>query len=221
MLIVLPPWFTTKINNPDELSQHHMLVHLTEDALRALGRLACTTPERLARALPAFGATDNCGPFRATTACHRCTARCGVGQPVPVHLPVHLKLCPRHGVWLSDTGQPLDVTACPEIITAQHRANRLLRRYTPQQLVLAHEAALTAIPSWPTSQAAIPHHWRHRLLTLQTTNQHRSLGTEHDAYTRAVRYPDAIALAAETLSIHENEQDPMTKSTKPAITQQL
>lgn len=82
-------------------------------------------------------------------------------------------------------------------------------------------SALTAIPSWPMSQAAIPHHWRHRLLTLQTTNQHRDLGTEHDAYTRAARYPDAIALAAETFSIRENEQDPMTKSTKAAITQQL
>lgn len=90
---------------------------------------------------------------------HAAAARRGVTEPVPVHLPVHLKLCTRHGIWLSDTGQPnLDVTACPEIITGQHRANRLLRRYTPQQVVLAHEVALAAIPPWPATPADIPLH---------------------------------------------------------------
>jgi hypothetical protein len=119
VLAVLPTWFTTKINNPDELAQHHMLAPATTDALSALARLARTTPQHLAGALPAFGATHTHGPVRATTACRCCTARRGVTEPVPVHLPVHLKLCTRHGIWLSDTGQPnLDVTACPEIITA-------------------------------------------------------------------------------------------------------
>ena len=161
VLAVLPSWFSTKINNPDELSQHHMLVPGTDDALSALARLVRSTPQRIAQALPAFGATHTSGPVRATTACHRCTARRGVGEPVPVHLPVHLKVCTRHGIWLSDTGQPnLDVTACPDIITAQQRADRLLRRCTPAQLVLAHEAALAAIPPWPATQATIPLHWR-------------------------------------------------------------
>ena len=50
----------------------------------------------------------------------------------PVHRPIHDRICARHRVWLSDHGQPvLDVTACPDIIAAQHCANRLLRRYTP------------------------------------------------------------------------------------------
>jgi hypothetical protein len=68
-------------------------------------------------------------------------------QVVPAHLPVHDKVCTRHGIWLSDHGQPLlDVTACPEIITAQHRTNRLLRRCTPQHLTPAHQAATKSHP---------------------------------------------------------------------------
>lgn len=119
---------------------------------------------------------------------------------VPVHLPVHDKVCTRHGIWLSDADQPhLDLAACPEIITAQHRANRLLRRYTAQQLTLAYQAAARTIPAWPASPADIPFHWRHRLLILQTINHHRGIPTDHDPYTHAAIYPDAITLATGTL----------------------
>jgi hypothetical protein len=98
VLAVLPTWFTTKINNPDERAQHHMLAPATTDALHALARLTGTRPAGLARALPAFGTTDTHSPVRATTACHRCTARRGILQPVPVHLPAHHKVCTRHGI---------------------------------------------------------------------------------------------------------------------------
>ncbi|WP_432830762.1 TniQ family protein [Dactylosporangium sp. CA-092794] len=203
VLAVLPTWFTTKTNNPDERAQHHMLAPATTDALHALARLTSTTPAGLARALPAFGTTDTHGPVRATTACHRCTARRGILQPVPVHLPAHHKICTRHGIWLSDTSQAhLDLAACPEIITAQHRANRLLRRHTPQQLLLTYQAAAKSIPPWPTSPAAIPLHWRHRLLTLQTANHRYGTPTDHDAYIHAAIYPDAITLAAAELNPH-------------------
>lgn len=214
VLAVLPAWFTTKTNNPDERVQHHMLAPATTDALHALARLTSTTPAGLARALPAFG-TDTHGPVRATTACHRCTARRGIHQAVPAHLPVHDKVCTRHGIWLSDHGQPLlDVTACPEIITAQHRANRLLQRCTPQQLTLAHQAATRAIPAWPASPSAIPLHWRHRHLTLQTTNHHRGVPTDHDSLTHAAIYPDAITFAAAILNprrTRANEEDPLAE----------
>jgi hypothetical protein len=194
VLAVLPAWFTTKTNNVDDRSRHHMLTPATTDALKALARLTGASPAGLARALPAFD-TDTHGPIRATTACHRCTARRGVLNPVPVHLPAHHKVCTRHGVWLSDIGQPhLDLAACPEIITAQHRTNRLMRRYTPQQLLLAYQAAAKSIPAWPTSPTAIPLHWRHRLLRLQTTNHRYGIATDHDDYIHAAIYPDAIAL---------------------------
>jgi hypothetical protein len=201
VLAVLPTWFTTKTNNPDERTQHHMLAPATTNALHAFAQLTSTTSAGLAHALPAFGSPDARGPVRATTACHRCTARRGIHQTVPAHLPVHDKVCTRHGIWLSDGDQPhLDVTACPEIITAQHRANRILRRCTPQQLTLAHQAASRAIPAWPASASAIRHHWRHRLLTLQTTNHHRGVPTGHDALTHAAIYPDAVILAAAILT---------------------
>lgn len=203
VLAVLPSWFSTKISNRDDRARHHMLIPATAEALDALARLTGTTPASLARALPAFGTADAHNPVRATTACRRCAARRGIHQPVPVHLPAHHKVCTRHGIWLSDAGQPqLDLAACPEIITAQHQASRLLRRCTPQELMLAHQAAAKVIPPWPPSPAAIPLHWRHRLLTLQTANHRYGTPTDLDAYTHAAIYPDAIALTAARLNPH-------------------
>jgi hypothetical protein len=201
VLAVLPSWFSTKTSNRDDRAQHHMLIPAAAEALHTLANLTTVTPTSLARALPAFGTASARTPVRATTACRRCTARRGIHQPVPVHLPAHHKACTRHGIWLSDTGQPqLDLATCPEIITAQHRANRLVRRYTPQQLMLAYQAAAKAVPPWPASPAVIPLHWRHRLLTLQTANHRYGTPTNHDAYTHAAIYPDAIALAATRLN---------------------
>jgi hypothetical protein len=191
-----------------------MLAPATTDALHALARLTSTTPAGLAHALPAFGDPNTHGPVRATSACHRCAARRGIHHAVPAHRPVHDKVCTRHGIWLSDHGQPLlDVTACPEIITAQHQANRLLRRYTPQQLTLAHQAATRAIPAWPVSPSAIPLHWRHRLLTLQTSNHHRGVPTDDDSLKHAAIYPDAVTFAAAILNrTRANEQDPLAET---------
>jgi hypothetical protein len=216
VLAVLPPWFSTKTSNPDDRAQHHMLIPAAGEALDALARLTGTAPASLARALPAFGTADPHSPVRATTACHRCAARHGIRQPVPVHLPAHRKVCTRHGIWLSDAGQPhLDLAACPEIITAQHRASQLLRRCTPQELMLAYQAAARAIPPWPASPAAIPLHWRHRLLTLQTANYRYGTPTGLDAYTHAAIYPDAIALTAAALNPRRPraiKQDPLANN---------
>lgn len=201
VLAVLPSWFTTKINNRDDRARHHMLAPATSEAMNSLARLAGTTPAGLAHALPAFSAADTNNPLRAATACHKCTAHRGVHEPIPVHQPVHHKVCTRHGVWLGDPGLPhLDVTACPEIITAQYRARRLLRRYTSHQLTLALVAATSTIPAWPASPDAIPLHWRHRLLILQTSNHSRDIPTDPEIYTNAAVYPDAIALAAAILN---------------------
>ena len=92
------------------------------------------------------------------------------------------------------------MTACPEIITAQYRAERLLRRHTSHQLTLALVAATSTIPAWPASPDAIPLHWRHRLLVLQTTNHSRDIPADPEIYTNAAIYPDAIALAAAILN---------------------
>jgi hypothetical protein len=216
VLTALPSWFSTKISNGDDRAQHHMLIPAAPEALHALARLTGATPASLARALPAFVAADPHSPVRATTACRRYAARHGICQPVPVHLPAHRKVCTHHGIWLSDAGQPqLDLAACPEIITAQHRASRLLRRCTPRELTLAYQAAARAVPPWPASPAAIPLHWRHRLLTLQTANHRHGTPTDHDAYTHAAIYPDAIAFTAAALNPRRPrtiKQDPPANS---------
>ncbi|MGI5243311.1 TniQ family protein [Dactylosporangium sp. CA-139066] len=114
ILTVLPTWFTTKANNPDERSQHHMLAPATTEALHALAHVTRTDHAGLARALPAFGSTGTRGPIRVATACPRCAARRGIHQTVPISLPVHDRVCTRHGVWRSDSDQPyLDVSATP------------------------------------------------------------------------------------------------------------
>ncbi len=66
--------------------------------------------------------------------------------------------------------------------------------------MLAYQAAAKAVPPWPASPAVIPLHWRHRLLTLQTANHRYGTPADHDAYTHAAIYPDAIALAAGRLN---------------------
>jgi hypothetical protein len=65
---------------------------------------------------------------------------------------------------------------------------------------LRNERGLAEKTVWPASPSAIPHHWRHRLLTLQTTNHHRGVPTDHDALTHAAIYPDAVTLAAAILT---------------------
>ncbi|MEU1439556.1 TniQ family protein [Streptomyces sp. NPDC005786] len=216
VLAVLPAWFSTKTNNLDDRAQHHMLAPAATQALHELARLTSTTPAGLAHALPAFGTDES--PVRATTACHRCSARLGIREPVPVHLPIHQRVCTRHGIWLSDLEEPhLDLAICPEITTAQHRANRLLRRFTPQQLTLAHQTAVEAVPPWPASPAAVPHHWRYRLLALQTHNHHRGISTDLDAYAHAAIYPDAIELATAALAKHPHDPARSTGENSPHL----
>ena len=114
VLAVLPSWFTTKINNPDDRARHHMLAPAASEAMNSLARLAGTTPPASPMRCRPSAPPNADNPLRATIACHKCTAHRGVHQPIPVHLPVHHKVCTRHGVWLGDPGLPhLDVTACP------------------------------------------------------------------------------------------------------------
>ncbi|GGK99393.1 hypothetical protein Ppa06_67480 [Planomonospora parontospora subsp. parontospora] len=201
VLAVLPTWFSTKVNNRNDRAQHHALVPETADALLALAHLTAITTTSLARALPAFRHNDEASPLRATTACRRCTARRGINERIAVHLPAHQKICTRHRIWLSDPGQPhLDLAACPEITIAQLRANRLLHRHKPQQLMLAYQAAIREVPPWPRSPASLPAHWRYRLLILQSTNHGKGTPDDHDAYIDAAKYPDAIALTAAMLT---------------------
>ncbi len=67
------------------------------------------------------------------------------------------------------------------------------------RLNLAQSATRAWEPTWPASPAAIPQHWRHRLLLLQTANQRSGPLPDSDAYMQAAIYPDIIAIAAAEL----------------------
>jgi len=198
VLAVLPPWFRTKIRNHDDRSQHHTLSAAAPQSLHALAWLTGRATDNLARALPAFGTGNPDDPVRATTACYKCAALGGISQPVPVHLPAHVKVCTRRGVWLSGGHQQQpDLTACPEIIAAQHRASRLRRHLTLQQLVLAHFTAARVI-SRRSASSASQSRWNERFRILHAANHHLSTAADLETLTQAAIYPDAIALAATT-----------------------
>jgi hypothetical protein len=89
--------------------------------------------------------------------------------------------------------------------------------------MLAYQAATKSIPPWPPSPAAIPLHWRHRLLALQTANHRDGVPTGYDAYTHAALYPDTIALAAPALNPRwprTIKQDPLANSPEPSRSHQ-
>lgn len=73
------------------------------------------------------------------------------------------------------------------------------RHHTPQQVTLAYATAVKAVPPWPASTTALPHHWRYRLLRLQTRNHYLGIQTDHDSFTHAAIYPDTVELAAQIL----------------------
>lgn len=75
-------------------------------------------------------------------------------------------------------------------------AENLRRPPPPQQVTLAYATAVKAIPPWPPSTAAIPHHWRYRL---QTRNHYLGIQTDHDSFTHAAIYTDTVELAAQIL----------------------
>ncbi len=97
----------------------------------------------------------------------------------------------------------LDLATCPEIIAAQHRAGRLLRRCTPQQLIFAQLAAtrhITGQASRDTSASIRPAaDWRRRARLLKDSNRHLDIPATRDELASAAIYPDAIALAVAAL----------------------
>ncbi len=82
-------------------------------------------------------------------ACHRCTARYGITEPVACHLPPHRTVCRRHRLWTgpsarSHAGQ-LDVSPFPEVLRAQRRHHHLAQLHHPWRLGDAAREATGAI----------------------------------------------------------------------------
>jgi hypothetical protein len=138
-------------------------------------------------ALPAFGGNSG-QPARAATAC-LCTAARRIQQPVPVNLPAHHQVCLLHGIWLSGPGTPqFSVSDCPDILAAERRARRLLRR-TAEQLIYARVRA-------HAGQAGSERMWKRRTTALIESNPRSVTESSPQALFLAAAYPEAIAAAA-------------------------
>jgi hypothetical protein len=104
-----------------------------------------------------------------------------------VHLPACHQVCLRHGIWLSGPGTPqFSVRNCPDILDAERRARRLLRRCTIEQLIYSTIQA-------PADQAG--HAWKPRTAALIESNPRPVTETSPQALFQAAAYPDAVAAA--------------------------
>ena len=197
ILEILPPWFRIRIRRHDDRWQHDKLAPWTGDALARLAVISGSSPQALHSALPAFG-TRSDHPARAATACRHCTAARRIPRPVPVHLPAHHQICLRHGIWLPEADAPqFSISACPDILAAEHRARRLLRHCTIEQLIYAKVQAAHAPwnPAQPTS-------WKHRLQALIDSNP--TTQSCPPAFLLAATYPETIATAAVEIRAGQN-----------------
>jgi len=194
----LPAWLTWKYASHRLLPRGASPAPEAAQSLRRLATLTGTPATAIGRALPVLGGGPH-GPARAITACRRCAAARGITQPVPVHRPAYEMACTRHGIWLSPPGLPqLDLSACPEIITAQHRARTLLRRCTPEQLIYAQVQAHELVTSQPPGREPSPGREK-RTQLLRKTNPGLNFPAETEL-TRAARYPDIITSSAAILA---------------------
>lgn len=161
------------------------------DMVQQLAAITGLPANGLARALPEFGLADN-DPHRPsylTTACRGCLAARGISHPVRVRLPRYQRLCTRHNIWISGTPQ-VDLTSCPEIITAQHKAIRLCRRYSPVQLLFAELTARSRLNDAPETEER-----SRRFHLLEDHNP----ALDPESLLDPATYPDTMAKAAEFL----------------------
>jgi len=203
LLDILPSWFRIKTRWHDDRWQHEQLTAWADNAAACLAVVSGSTITGIKNALPAFGGKRG-QPVRAVTACRLCTAAHRIQQPVPVHLPAHHQVCLRHEIWLSGPGTPqFSVRHCPDILDAERRARRLLRRSTIEQLIYSTIQA----PAEADEQS-----WKRRTMGLIESNCRPTAESSSQEMFLAAAYPDAIA-AAHASSKTIREQSSLTEVT--------
>jgi TniQ len=194
VVAALPAWFATAI------WKHHPSspgAELTPAATAGLDRLAALTGRPVtaySRALPAFGGGP-AGPARLTTACRRCAAGQGTGI-ITVYRSAFEMACTRHRLWLPAPGlAQLDISACPEIISASDRSRKLLAHHTSCQVLFAQ---VTAGEQLRRGQASGQYSrtWQEREQLLRASNPQPATSAAEHELRRAAKYPDIIELAA-------------------------
>jgi len=154
-------------------------------------------PATLVHALPALRPSpDGRRPaVRATHACRRCAARQAPADPVPVHLPMHRRVCIKHRLWLGDSIQ-IDLAPAPDIIHAAHRAEQLARRHSGPRLVLAEVAERQQITT--ARQGGAPLQSVHPRINALTSTDRR-VAPDHPDVIEAATYPETVSGATRSL----------------------
>lgn len=152
-----------------------------------LAALTGITETALTHALPALTPWRDSWrpPVRAATACHRCAARHGQRDPVPVHLPAWQRACARHHIWLGRDLQ-IDLTAVPAVTAASRHAARLASLHGTTALVLAETIARQQAMNRPPALA--------RAVALALARP--GLDPGHPDTAQAAAYPETIKAAA-------------------------
>lgn len=132
---------------------------------------------------------------RALTACPGCTAR-HRGQ-VHWFLDHHHRICQRHKLWIgppsyTHTDRKVDISALPELFSAQHQHRLLVRRHGPERSLDAFNDALHIQLRW--AQRGEYGRPRDRRLDLLADQKQRFISLDEDLF-RAAIYPETVALA--------------------------
>jgi len=124
-------------------------------------------------------------------ACFRCSAGRGVTTAAVVYLPSHGPLCVRHRVWLRGHHQQ-DLTYAPEIVQAQRRHRRLVRRCGSQAAQRAYERAENVVMDWLDGgwHWRLQQRWDQRMSRLGASE----LARDSELLMIAI-YPEAVTLA--------------------------
>jgi hypothetical protein len=153
----------------------------------------------LARALPQL--RDPAGPDlterQVRLLCRCCAAARGITTPVLVWSRPQDKICLRHRLWTGDAvttaADQLDLAAHPDVIHAQIRQHRLVRRLGPHTIEAAYQCA---------REAWLDVTWRGYQQPYRSVRSLRPAGadppwrihTEDPAY-QAANYPETLTLA--------------------------
>jgi hypothetical protein len=198
LLEILPSWFRVKTRWHDDRWQPAPLMPWADDAAARLAVISGSATAAIKSALPAFGGMHG-RSARAVTACRLCTAARRIQQTVPVHLPAHHQVCLKHGIWLSGPGAPqVSVSGCPDILTAERQARRLLRHCTVEQLIYSRIQA----PAGQDDRT-----WKRRTMALIESNPRQAAESSAQALFQAAAYPEAIAAAAAACASPQMSRD--------------
>jgi hypothetical protein len=191
-----------------ELHQQERLATLASQPLPGIARLWWPDPAQFMRNPEAFRQA-------LRPACHRCTARYGITEPVACNLPPHRTVCRRHRLWTGPTARShdgqLDISPFPEILRAQRRHLALAHHHPWQHVDTVIGDATRAIcqalrtGTWIPGQRQrlrqlAPGTWQQALAAALAARAGRpDGGPGHAVVVEIAIYPDVVWLAERSL----------------------